>query len=114
MKSRLWLGVLATTGLVFSASAKTTVWNGQGDGVTWEQAANWSDGAPVAGDDVTVKPSAAASIAIADADASVQSLALGGTWGATGSGAKHVDDVYFAGKGVLKVRGPVPLTLLIK
>lgn len=28
-----------------------------------------------------------------------------GTWGATGSGAQHVDDVHFAGKGVLKAGG---------
>ena len=26
-----------------------------------------------------------------------------GTWGATGSGAEHIDDVHFAGTGVLKV-----------
>ena len=28
-----------------------------------------------------------------------------GTWGATGSGAQHVDDTRFAGKGVLNVLG---------
>ena len=26
-----------------------------------------------------------------------------GTWGATGSGAEHIDDAHFAGTGVLKV-----------
>jgi len=28
-----------------------------------------------------------------------------GTWGATGSGASHIDDVHFVGKGVLSVHG---------
>ena len=36
-----------------------------------------------------------------------------GTWGATGSGAQHVDDSHFAGTGVLDVRGDKPLGLLL-
>ena len=37
----------------------------------------------------------------------------GGTWGATGSGADHVDDAIFSGTGVLAV-GTDPLLILVK
>ena len=39
---------------------------------------------------------------------------VAGTYGATGSGAKHIDDVHFAGKGVLKVRHGGGLVLIVR
>ena len=40
-------------------------------------------------------------------DGSAEPAALG-TWGASGSGAQHINDVHFAGTGVLDVRGTAP------
>ena len=56
------LAALALLALTHAASAATVLWTGAGDGVAWNQAANWSNNVlPTASSDVDI-PSGAASL----------------------------------------------------
>ncbi len=92
---------LCCLGLVLatSASAAVRTWTGGGDGVSWNQAANWDTGVPAAGDDVVFNPAPAAQINVPAGSSS-------GTLTVSGANPLRIT----TGGGALTLSGLITLT----
>jgi len=99
------------------ACADTRTWSGNGADANWGTPANWGGSVPVSGDALVFSGALnlvntnnlSAGTAFSGVNETVGWLVLGGklrragTYGATGSGAAVIDDVHFAGSGLLTV-----------